>query len=104
MQDFNFDWWKALAERDPAAFYVARERMLNELVNATPGHEQTLRALQDKVDHVRALCVSPLVSSQALAILMLEHLATLRAGCDRLATEMQNMQQMQDATPRDPSH
>lgn len=104
MQPFNFDWWKDLAERDPAAFYVARDRVLKDLVAATPEHEQTLRVLQDKIDQVRALAVSPIASTQGLALMMQEHLATLRAGCDKLVAELQTLEQMQRAAPREPKN
>ena len=101
MTDFNFDWWKDLAERDPAAFYLARDRVLKNMVAATPEHEQTLQELQDKVDQVRALAVSPLGSAKNLAALMQEHLAALRVGCDKLVSELQNIEQIQRAAPRD---
>ncbi len=104
MTEFNFDWWKELAARDPAAFYLARDRVLKELVAATPEHEKTLQALQDKVDQVRVLAVSPLASTQSLALMMQEHLATLRAGCDKLDNELQSLEQMQRATPREPKN
>ena len=101
MSDFNFDWWKALAERDPVAFYLARDRVLKDLVAATPEHEQTLQALQDKIDQVRALAVSPVASTQGLAALMQEHLVALRAGCDKLVAELQTLEEMQRAAPRE---
>lgn len=104
MQDFNFDWWKTLAERDPAAFYVARERALKNMMASTPGHEQTLQALQDKVDQVRALSVSPVASTQNITALLLEHLATLREGCDKLAAEMQTIEDIRQAAPREPNN
>ncbi len=104
MNDFNFDWWKDLAERDPAAFYLARDRVLKDLVAATPEHEETLQALQDKIDQVRALAVSPVASTQSLALMMQEHLATLRAGCDKLVAELQSLEQMQRAAPREPKN
>ena len=104
MTEFNFDWWKELAARDPAAFYLARDRVLKELVAATPEHEKTLQALQDKVDQVRALAVSPLASTQSLGLMMQEHLATLRAGCDQLVAELQALEEMQRAAPREPKN
>jgi hypothetical protein len=104
LKDFNFDWWKELAEHDPAAFYLARDRALKNMVEATPEHEQTLQALQDKVDQVRALSVSPLASAQNLAALLQEHLATLREGCEKLAAELQTLEAMQRAAPREPKH
>jgi hypothetical protein len=104
MKDFNFDWWKDLAERDPAAFYLARDRALKNIVAATPEHEQTLQALQDKVDQLRALSGSPAASAQNIAALLQEHLATLRVACDNLAAEMKTLEEMQRATPRQPSN
>jgi hypothetical protein len=101
MKDFNFDWWKDLAERDPAAFYVARDRALRNIVTATPEHEHTLQALQDKVDQVRALSGSPAASAQNIAALLQDHLSALRSGCDQLAAEIKTLEQMQGATPRE---
>ncbi len=104
MKDFNFDWWKELAERDPAAFYVARDRALKNIVAATPEHEQMLQTLQDKIDQVRALSGSPAASAQNIAALLQQHLAALREGCDKLAAEMKTLGEMQRATPREPKN
>ena len=38
MDGFDFDYWKNLAERDPAAYFRARDDVLRECIAEHPGY------------------------------------------------------------------
>ena len=66
MGGFDFDHWKQLAERDPAAFFVARDRALRECIARHPEQAQQLTGLQARIDTTRALAGTPLQASRVL--------------------------------------
>ena len=72
MDGFDFDYWKNLAERDPAAYFRARDDVLRECIAEHPGYVAGLSELQRHIDATRALGGSPLQASRALFGLMVQ--------------------------------
>lgn len=66
MGGFDFDHWKQLAERDPAAFFLARDQALRECIARRPDQAQQLASLQTRIDASRALAGTPLQASRLL--------------------------------------
>jgi len=66
MGGFDFDHWKQLAEQDPAAFFLARDRALRECITRHPEQAQQLAGLQRRIDASRALAGTPLQASRVL--------------------------------------
>lgn len=77
MGGFDFDHWKQLAEQDPAAFFLARDRALRECITRHPEQAQQLAGLQRRIDASRALAGTPLQASRVLMGMMHEHLSEL---------------------------
>ena len=62
-QSFDFNTWKELAEKDPAAFEQQRQAVLESTINeASAGARQRLRGLQWRIDMERAQCSNPTLS------------------------------------------
>ena len=58
--DFDFDEWKELAEKDPAAFEQKRAEAIDKLLAKTPKeYRQKLTHLRWKIDAVRKKHSSP---------------------------------------------
>ena len=59
MGSFDFDYWKHLAEHDPAAFFQARENALHQFIALHQGQEGALVELQARIDTTRVLAGMP---------------------------------------------
>ncbi len=84
MQEFNFDYWKNLAETSPADFEAQRRKALQEVIDdAPPAKQSALTALVD------TLCApqqgTPLERAINAQVLMIESLTYLRTGWTELA-------------------
>jgi hypothetical protein len=55
MGDFDFDYWKLLAERDPVAYFAARDMTLRQFIASHPGQAVMLTELQARIDSTRVL-------------------------------------------------
>lgn len=83
--DFDFDHWRVLAEKDPAAFFAARESVLRTFMDAAPRRlSGELQALQTLIDHSRAEAGTPVKASQQLLGMLGEHLAALSGHLHQL--------------------
>ena len=89
MGDFDFDHWKDLAERDPAAFFQARDEALRNCIARHPGQAQALAAIQARIDTSRALAGTPLQASRALVSMMEDHLLLLGVKLVELRSEVE---------------
>ncbi|MCB1746548.1 MAG: DUF3135 domain-containing protein [Gammaproteobacteria bacterium] len=59
--DFEFDYWAALADNDPAAFEDARRAVISSLIESAPSDSRRrLTGLQWQVDRVRERADNPL--------------------------------------------
>lgn len=86
MSRFDFDAWRELAARDPAEYFLARERAIAAFIAERPESERSLRELQARIDQVRALAGSPAKAARELARMLAERLEAL-AGHLRLLDE-----------------
>ncbi|MDD2988396.1 MAG: DUF3135 domain-containing protein [Zoogloea sp.] len=66
MGGFDFDYWKNLAERDPVAYFEARERALRQFIASHPGQEAMLSELQVHIDSTRVLAGGPVQACREL--------------------------------------
>jgi len=68
---FEFDYWQSIAEKDPQGFEQARARVLDSLIESAPEHVQRrLRGLQWQIDQVRARADNPLVACFRISDMM----------------------------------
>jgi hypothetical protein len=59
--DFEFEYWAALADNDPAAFEDARRAVIDSLIEAAPPESRRrLAGLQWQVDTIRERAHTPL--------------------------------------------
>ncbi len=68
---FDFDRWRALADRDPEAFEAAREAAIAELMRQIPEERQRrLQGLQWRIDTVRSMAPNPTAAFLSLSEMM----------------------------------
>ena len=91
MDDFDFDYWKDLAERDPSGFFRERELLLRQCIALHPQQAQTLTEFQAHIDATRLLAGSPLQASRALFGLLEDQLMLLSAKLGELQRETTNL-------------
>ena len=91
MGDFDFDYWKDLAERDPAAFFQARDAALQHCIACHHGQAHALAAFQTRIDATRVLAGSPMQASRALFELMEDQLRLLGAKLVELRLETESL-------------
>lgn len=95
---FDFEAWRALAERDPGAYFVERERTIEAFIAANPRVAGRLRVLQADIDELRAVAGSPLRALSGIAGMMTDRLDALVGECRQLRDEFDR----QRAAPDDP--
>ena len=73
---FDFDSWAALAQQDPQAFEIERNRVIEHAINRAPAHtQQRLRGLQWKLDMIRHTSSTPMSACLRINKLLWESLA-----------------------------
>ena len=87
MGGFDFDYWKHLAEHDPAAFFQARENALHQFIALHQGQEGALVELQARIDTTRVLAGSPVQACREILGLMEDQLLLLSAQLAELQRE-----------------
>ncbi|MBL8481454.1 MAG: DUF3135 domain-containing protein [Rhodocyclaceae bacterium] len=86
--DFDFDHWKNLAERDPSAYFTERNSMIESFIAAQPADMQPmLRELQARIDATRAVAGSPLAATRELSRMLEQHLRMLSERLQALRSE-----------------
>jgi hypothetical protein len=88
---FDFDYWKHLAEQDPAAFFQAREVALRQCIAMHPGQEEPLSELQSRIDMTRVLAGSPVQACRDILDMMEEHLIVLSLKLAELQQETDSL-------------
>ncbi|WP_374486236.1 DUF3135 domain-containing protein [Zoogloea sp.] len=91
MGGFDFDYWKHLAEHDPAAFFQARDMALRQCIAMHPGQEGPLSALQSRIDMTRVLAGSPVQACKDILDMMEEHLILLSLKLSELQRETDSL-------------
>lgn len=96
MSDFDFDAWANLAERSPRAYFRARERYINRMIEAYPPDEAArLREFQDEIDSIRANAGSPIRATREMMGMISDRLEAISMRCQalrRIAREMEHLQ------------
>lgn len=83
--EFDFDYWRELAERDPAAFFAARKALLEGFIESAPERlTADLRNLQSAVDSYRAEAGTPTVAVARLMGMLGDHLGALSGHMNEL--------------------
>lgn len=78
MTDFDFDHWCALAQRDPRAFFEARQREVEQFIESAPSSLRgRLWDLQRCIDCERARAGTPMRAVRCLTVMMQERLEEL---------------------------
>ena len=99
MGGFDFDYWKHLAEHDPAAYFRARDDHLRQFITQHPGQEAALSELQAHIDATRALAGSPVQACREILGLMEDHLQLLGARLAELQHETEALRALLVAPP-----
>ena len=90
---FDFDSWATLAQQDPQAFEIERNRIIEHTINRAPIHkQQRLRCLQWKLDIIRHTSPTPLSACLRINRLLWENLTGkngLLENLNRLSTGVQ---------------
>jgi hypothetical protein len=69
--EFKFEQWADLAERDPNAFEEARRRVLQSLIDSAPSAQRRrLQGLQWRIDAERERAPNPLVACMKISRMM----------------------------------
>lgn len=93
--DFDFDQWRALAEKDPAAFFAARDTVLREFIASAPVHLRgELGALQDMIDGSRLEAGTPDKAIRVIMSMMADHLAVLARNMAELQEQSRDLAAM----------
>jgi hypothetical protein len=96
---FDFDHWSALAKCDPAAFFAARQRMIEEFIASAPAHHRdALRDMQRLIDATRLEAGTPMQAVRKLMGMLGDQLGalqgqlhSLRDESDRLASVVERL-------------
>lgn len=76
--EIDFDAWKTLAQKDPAAFEAKRRQCIEALIEGAPVEKRRrLRGIQWQVDQIRSLSRTPLASCIAISNMMWDSLYQL---------------------------
>lgn len=99
MGGFDFDYWKHLAERDPAAYFAARERALRQFIASHPDQQGMLSELQARIDSTRVLAGSPAQACRELLGQMEDQLMLLSFKLSELQRETGAIQRLVGSSP-----
>lgn len=84
---FDLNAWRELADRDPGAYFVERERTIGAYIDANPQAAERLRQLQARIDTVRAVAGTPLQALRGIAGMMSDQLDALTIQLRQLSEE-----------------
>jgi hypothetical protein len=79
-----------LARIDPVAFFQARAELVSSAVTPRHPDEADLSTFQDKIDEMRATCVSPALTFRLLADCLMEHFGLLEQSLSTLEIMLKN--------------
>ncbi|MDH5433757.1 MAG: DUF3135 domain-containing protein [Gammaproteobacteria bacterium] len=77
-QEFNFDEWKELYEKDAEAFEALRKQWIDDFISSAPEkYQHRLKGVMFKVDAIRQCSKTPLQSCIKISEMMHNSLADL---------------------------
>lgn len=97
---FDLKAWRELADRDPGAYFVERERTIDAYIAAHPQAADRLRQLQAQIDSVRAISGTPLQALCSIAGMMSDQLDALTTQLRQLNEEADRL--LSAPTQREP--
>ncbi len=72
-ESFDFEYWAALARKNPEAFESMRQKCLEALIEQAPEHsKQRMRGLQWQIDQTRARSANPMAACLNISKMMWE--------------------------------
>ena len=87
-ENFDFDYWSALARRDPAAFFAERAQMIEAFIaSVPPEHRENLRDLQALIDATRLESGTPIQAVRKMMGMLGDHLGALQGQLTELRKE-----------------
>lgn len=98
MDPFDFEAWRDLAQRDPHAFFLERERAIETFISSHPEAAGELRALQAQIDGMRAIAGSPMHALRGIASLLGDHLQALAGNLRQLREEADRLRARLDSS------
>jgi len=98
--DFDFDYWRRVAEQDPESYFRARHGAIERFIGShSPAEAQRLRSLQAHIDCARAAAGTPVHALLAVSrmietnlIALCEQGAALREATRRLDALVAHLQ------------
>jgi len=98
---FDFDYWKNLAEKNPAEFFLARQRLIDDFIASAPAEmKEGLLVFQSNIDCARVEAASPLKAVRAIVGMIGDHLDALQCNLSRLRDESAAIGEMLDQAQR----
>jgi len=95
MTDFDFDAWANLAKRSPQAYFRARERYINRVIDSFPVEQHArLREFQGEIDMIRANAGSPMRATREMMEMMSDRLEAMSSrfiALKQAAREMEHL-------------
>ena len=95
MSEFDFDAWATLAKRSPQAYFRARKRYIDTVIDGFPVEQQArMREFQGEIDQIRAHAGSPLKATREMMEMMsdrLEAMASRFMALKQAAREMEHL-------------
>ncbi|QID18266.1 DUF3135 domain-containing protein [Nitrogeniibacter mangrovi] len=96
MSQFDFDAWANLARRSPRAYFHARERYLNSVIDGFPVEARArLREFQLEIDCLRANAGSPLGATRQMMVMMSDRLEAMASRFMALRTAARDLEALQ---------
>lgn len=82
---FDFDYWKDMAERNPAAFFRERKAIIDGFIEGrTPEKAESLRLLQDEIDFLRACAGTPMSACRTVTRMLEANVVELGVQSSKL--------------------
>jgi len=93
--EFDFEYWRVLAEKDPAGFFAEREEVLARFIEAAPRRlSSELFELQAMIDHSRLAAGTPTKATRLLMDMMGDYLAALSEHMTQLREQSMTLSTM----------
>lgn len=89
----DFDTLRLLAEANPAAFFALRERLIESFIASAPEKATELRALQARIDGLRASAGTPMNALAGLMSMLSDHLEALHVHTSLLGQQLRCAQE-----------
>ncbi|MDQ8021010.1 MAG: DUF3135 domain-containing protein [Moraxellaceae bacterium] len=96
-ENFDFDYWSALARRDPAAFFAERAQMIEAFIaSVPPQHRDNMRNLQQLIDATRLEAGTPMQAVRKMMGMLGDQLGALQGQLVELRKESDRLVEVAD--------